>query len=307
MTYQALSASRDKSQLSLERPSFDAGSKALGEWLLALRSSGVRHASPALLLALEDLRRAEISPVRRIAMLRLLKAPVLKACAGLPKPWSSSAQPHGNRGVTLEQRLFRLMFQNLNQALHQLDRRYFLLDAVQAGRRNWTIRNLFRFFQRELRYATLWGTRLPPNTWRDLHDLFIYLAARRTPQTEGAAAEALDPDQEYKQLLLFGLAAQVSPAGARGGVLVDGLARWARETRLEDPHGVDGGGELFVVEISEDGPPRRHRGHLNTGFRGWVIALPALFVQELDRAARERQGPVGDQGDHGRPKVAALG
>ncbi|MFZ0791975.1 MAG: hypothetical protein WAM94_20370 [Chromatiaceae bacterium] len=280
-----------KSELRLDRPSFDAGSEPLGDWLLGLRSAGVRHAAPALIIALENLRRADISASRRLAALRLFKTPVLKTCTGLPKPWASAAAGQKDRGVTLEQRLYRLMFQNLSQTLHQFDRCYFLLDARQTRRRNWVIRNLFRFFQRELRYAVLWGARLPENTWRDLHDLFVYLTVRGVPRTEGspvagAPLPGVDPEHEYKQLLLFGLAAQVTGSGVRSGALVEGLEKWASETVLEDPQGLDADSSLFVVEVSEDAPPREHRGHVNTGFRGWVLIPPPAFLEQLDRAAQ---------------------
>lgn len=297
MTLETSEAVPGESRLTLDRPSFDVGSEPLGDWLLGLRSAGVRHAAPALILSLENLRRADISPSRRLATLRLLKAPVLKTCSGLPKPWTSAAEGQGDRGVTLEQRLYRLMFQNLSQTLHQLDRCYFLLDARQARRRHWVIRNLFRFCQRALRYAALWGTRLPANTWRDLHDLFVYLTVRGVPPTQGGSAadigfRGLNPEHEYKQLLLFGIAAQITQTGVRSGVLIEGLAQWANETVLEDPKGIDADKGLFVVEVSEDAPPRQCGGQMDTGFRGWVLIPPAGFLERLDRVANgENESP----------------
>lgn len=266
---------------------FDAGPQQLDEWIQGLRKGGVRHAAPALILALEQLRQTELPVKQRLWLLRLIKAPLLKTCTGLPKPWSASKKPQEVRGLSLEQRLHRLMFQCLEQALHQLDRSQFLLDGQQQHRRHWAIRNLFRFFQRQIRFAALWDARIPDNAWRDLHELYAYLRMRREPLAdddwqEAPTGDGLDPDLEYKQLLLFGLAASLSSSGARSGALMEGLHPWARETRLEDPEAMQGGRDLFLVEISEDTPPRRQPGPLDRSFRGWVLVPPSAFVEHLD-------------------------
>jgi hypothetical protein len=276
-------------------PPFDAGPDVLDQWIQGLRKGGVRHAAPALILALEKLRQTEIPPKQRLWLLRLLKAPLLKTCTGLPKPWSARRDHHASRGLSLEQRLYRLMFQGLEQALHQLDRSQFLLDEQQMHRRNWAIRNLFRFFQRQIRYAALWEpSPIPDNAWRDLHELYVYLTMRREAEDVSRAVphgDTLDPELEYKQLLLFGLAASLSASVARSGVLTEGLPRWARETILEEPEAAQGGRDLFLVEISEDSPPRRQTGPLDHRFRGWVLVPPAAFVHHLDEANGQRKAP----------------
>ena len=277
-------------------PPFDAGPEALDQWIQGLREGGVRHAAPALILALEKLRQTEIPAMRRLWVLRQLKAPLLKTCTGLPKPWSARRDRHASRGLSLEQRLYRLMFQGLEQALHQLDRSQFLLDEQQMHRRNWAIRNLFRFFQRQVRYAALWESPIPDNAWRDLHELYVYLTMRREPVAEQVPravppGDDIDPELEYKQLLLFGLAASLSASGARSGVLTEGLHRWARGSRLEEPEAMEGGRGLFLVEISEDSPPRRQTGPLDHSFRGWVLVPPAAFLENLDEADGHKKAP----------------
>jgi hypothetical protein len=276
---------------NLARPRFDAGSEALVAWLDSVRAAGVRQAGPALILALEALRRADLSPARRFSVLRLLKAAVLKTGGGLPKPRDWASLPaSGNgatmRGITVEQRLYRLMFQGLCQALYQLDRCYFMLDGRQQRRRNWAVRNLFRFFDRQVRYAALWGGTLPEHAWRDLHDLYVYLTVRRQPAGAGPAADPLlrsmDPELEYKQILLFGLAARLSPSGIRTGILIDGLRQWALQTQLEEPQGMQGAAGLLVVDLAQDGPPRRHPAPLAADFRGWVLVPPDGFMDHLE-------------------------
>lgn len=285
----------------LAAPRFVADLPDSGEWLRGLRAAGVRQSGPALVLALDGLRRADCSASRRFSVLRLLKRPVLKTCAGLPKPWatslplgSSAAADSVQRGVTVEQRLYWLMFQNLNQALHQFDRCYLVQDEQQVQRRDWATHNLFRFFGRQIRYAALWGRPLPENAWRDLHDLYVYLLVRR--MTQGArhglprsGQEDADIQNEYKQLLLFGLAAQCSAAGVRSGPLMAGLEEWARQTVLEDPQGMYGDIGLYVVEVAEDRPPRQLSGSLGADFRGWVLVPPAAFLAQLERSVRDDQ------------------
>ncbi len=276
-------------------PPFDAGPDVLDQWIQGLRKGGVRQAAPALILTLEKLRQTEIPPKQRLWLLRLLKAPLLKTCTGLPKPWSARRDYQASRGLSLEQRLYRLMFQGLEQALHHLDRSQFLLDEQQMHRRNWAIRNLFRFVQRQIRYAALWeSSPIPDNAWRDLHELYVYLTMRCEPVAEEVSraaplGDALDPDLEYKQLLLFGLAASLSASVARSGVLTEGLHRWAWETRLEEPEAMQGGRDLFLVEVSEDSPPRRQTGPLDHHFRGWVLLPPAAFVRHIDEANGQKK------------------
>ncbi|WP_295435676.1 hypothetical protein [uncultured Thiodictyon sp.] len=277
--------------------SFDADLAVVRDWLGSLRAAGVRQAGPALLLALAGLRRATLSPSRRLSMLRLLKGPVRKTCAGLPKPWSGPGQPPDAgadgacpRGVTLEQRLYRLMFQNLHQALVQLDRGAPAQDERPVRRRDWALHNLFRFCARQLRYAALWGCPVPVDTWRDLHDLYVHLMVRRvTGAAPGRplqrAPSAVDATFEYKQLLLFGLAEQRAGRGVRSSAVLAGLARWAGATLLEDPHvGLHGETGLYVVEVGQDQPPRRHPGPLDAGLRGWVLLPPAEFFEQLEQA-----------------------
>jgi hypothetical protein len=272
----------------IARPPFDAGPEPLEQWIQGLRKGGVRHAAPALILALEGLRQAEIPAEQRLAFLRLLKKPLLKTCPGLPKPWTARREPNRLRGLSLEQRLYRLMFQNLHQTLHELDRSQFLLDEQEMERHDWVISNLFRFFQRQVRYATLWETPMAENAWRDLHELYGYLTIGRVPVAEAEAparshprADGLALELDYKRLLLFGLAGSLSAPWARSGVVMEGLPRWARKARLEEPEAMQGGLDLFLVEICEDSPPHRKRGPLDRDFRGWVLVPPGEFMDRL--------------------------
>lgn len=179
------------------------------------------------------------------------------------------------------------MFQNLDQAVRQLDRCYFVLNGRQERRRQWAVRNLFRFFDRQIRYATLWGGSLADGAWRDLHELFFYLSVRREPRPSGpvvgTASRFVDPEREYKQILLFGLVARLAPAGARSGELLEGLRHWAPETQLEDPQARLGESGSLVVAPALDRPPFRHAEPLTPEFRGWVLVPPKAYLELIDR------------------------
>lgn len=286
-------------------------SDSLAEWVAGLRSAGVRRAAPALILTLENLRRSDLPPSRLISALKLLKAPVLKTCAALPKPWETAIKGHKTSSLTLEQRLYLLMFQNLHQALQQLDRCHLILDASQTRKRNWVVRNLFRFLERHLKFAALWRAVLPSNTWRGLHDLYVYLMVRRVQPVLATgvtdiSCRGVDPEVEYKQLLLFGIITELTQTGARNGALMDGLGLWARQSVLEDPERLDGARGLFLVELSEDSPPRRYPGIMESGFRGWVLVPPAEFLEQLELAIKGKDGQMSGEWDLGPSRVSAM-
>lgn len=270
------------------RPRFDKDLEALKDWLAGLRTRGVRQAGPALVLTLENLRKAELSAGRRLTILSLLKVPVLKTCAGLPKPCADEATAtEVAPGLTMEQRLGRLMFVNLDRALHQLDKEHPVPNERRQQKRLWLIRNLFRFANRQIRYAILWKTALPAGTWRDLHELHLYLSSRRSNSLWDLDAQRptvgeFDHEIEYKTLLLLGLAAKLKGSAPRSEYFIDGLPTWAAQTRLEDPHTMLGRLRLFTVEVSSDEPPRRLMGSLDMAFRGWVLQPPYPYLHELE-------------------------
>ena len=263
------------------------GLAALEAWLLDLRELGVRQAAPALVLALERLRCAKLASEPRIAMLRLFKPVVLKTCKVLPKPWRVDSIPSGvsQRGPTLEQRLYRLVCQNLQLALMEYDCAYPVCTEPRAEPRRWLLRNLFRFCARQLRYAALWSCPLPADTWRDLHALHIYLKLRRGTWSVEAAAdqrESGDSACEYKALLLFGLVAETAPSAARCAAVTVGLSGWAAQTILDDTRGLAGERGLYVVEVAGDAPPRWCGGPLRADCRGWVLLPPRAFLKHLE-------------------------
>ena len=270
------------------RPRFDTDLDALRDWLAGLRTRGIRQAGPALVLALENLRKAELSASRRLAILSLLKVPVLKTCAGLPKPYSDEARTtEAAPGLTMEQRLGRLMFVNLDRALHQLDREHPVPNARQQRQRLWLIRNLFRFANRQIRYTIAWQAALPAGSWRDLHALHLYLTTRRPTSLWELDAPCptvgeFDHELEYKTLLLLGLAAKLKDAPSQSEYFLDGLPAWAAQTRLEDPHTMLGRLRLFIVEVSADEAPRQLTGSLDIPFRGWVLHPPYPYIHELE-------------------------
>ncbi|EXJ13723.1 hypothetical protein [Imhoffiella purpurea] len=282
------------------RPRFEGNLDKLSEWLTGLRDGGVRQAGPALMMALENLRKSDLTANRRISVLSALKVPVLKTCAGLPKPYAEDGEStQSANGITLEQRLYRLMFVNLDLALRQLDQQHCTLTTRQRRKRDWMARNLFRFASRQIRYSALWKVPPPSGTWRDLHESYYYLSTRRThgvwtDEDSVSIGNGFDHQLEYKRLLLFGLAAQMKESTIRSEYFLDGLEGWAVQTQLEDPFRMLGRIRLFLVEISEDRPPRQVEGTLESTFHGWVLQPPYPFIHELEDAGY-RMGAYGFQ------------
>lgn len=278
------------------RPRFDGNLERLRDWIAGLRAAGVRQSGPALLMALDNLRKSDITASRKLSILAILKEPILKTCAGLPKPTAAAAptdRPDGiwapRLGITLEQRLYRALLVDLNQALRQLDQENFVLSKHQQRKRDWAIRNIFRFANRLIRYTTLWKVPMPEGSWRDLHELHLYLSARRPNPLgvfgrPGAAAPGtgFDHERDYKALLLFGLAARMNDSLVRRAEFLRVLDSWASQTLLQDPHQMLGRFGLFLVEIAEDAPPRRRAGSLDQSFHGWILQAPYPYLNQLD-------------------------
>ncbi|QIK37655.1 hypothetical protein GWK36_06285 [Caldichromatium japonicum] len=266
-------------------PRLDADPQALEDWVGDLKVRGVLQAGPALLQVLEMLRRSELPLGRRLGILSLLKTPVLKVCAGLPKPRAG----RGESGLTLEQRLGRLMFVNLDHALHLFDKHHPFPGERESQQRLWLIRNLFRFAGRQIRYVIQYRAALPPGSWRDLHELYLYLLNRRPLALWDLAAEqpvgdGFDYEAEYRQLLLLGLATRLKADIIEDQGFMDRLATWADQTRLDDPHTRLGWLGSYIVESSADEAPRWFSGSLDLPFRGWVLRLPQEYLEVLKTA-----------------------
>lgn len=296
LTFEAPSRPSPLAIREFTRPRFDGNLERLRDWIGGLRTAGVRQSGPALLMALDNLRKSEITASRKLSILAVLKEPILKTCAGLPKPTAvapaettDDGMPIRRPGVTLEQRLYRALLVNLSLALRQFDQENFVLSKRQQRKRDWAIRNHFRFARRLIRYSTLWSLPVPEGTWRDLHELNLYLTTRR-PNPLGVLSRAVGPapdsgfdhERDYKALLLFGLAAQMNEPLVRKSEFIRVLDGWASQTRLEDPHQMLGRFGLFLVEIAGDGPPRRRTGSLDQSFHGWVLQAPYPYLDQLE-------------------------
>ncbi len=261
------------------------------DWLAAHRACSVREVLPALVMRLDRLAQADLAPEVRLELVRLYKRPVLKVCAALPDPDPRLAQGGLDKaaGLTSEQRLDRLMCINLSKLFQELDRKRYRCAAATEENRHWVLRNLFKFHRRQIRYAWLAGRACPPNTWQDLHDLFVYLVIRGNVQLDAGVRvdlfdDGFDAETEYKRLLLLGYAAQRRVTGQAALDLLPHLSEGARKTRLSDPAAHLGLLNLWLVEVSYDRPMRVNDASLREGFRGWVFLPAQDFVRIVDQA-----------------------
>lgn len=246
----------------------------------ALRDHSLKQALPALMLELERIARDPLEIADRVLVMRCIKKPVLKAAAALPKPRRGSSE--GSSAITLEQRLLLLMIYNLRKALHDIDRAPGRRYEDDDPDRLWVLHQLFRFFSRQIRYGIDWDRAWPPNTWRDLHDLFVYLVVRgmvqlNTDFSVSVYGEDFDAEIEYKRVLLLGLVDRLTQRRAVTEEVARFLKRWASETRLQNPNTLLGQSGLIKVEVTRDEPPAVHEGALTEAFRGWVLHPPPEF------------------------------
>lgn len=276
---------------------------ALGDRLHLLRRLDLQRALPLLLVELDHTLRANIPAELRVNLLHMLKQPVLKAIAGLPKPMAEpdgSAPRRGetltsNAGITLEQRLLLMMSRNLRHALFELDRSpNSVLQDVDDGR-TWVLQQTFRFISRQVRYGVDFNRPWPKHTWQDLHDLFVYLVARGAVRVDAGFTVAVFEDEfdaeiEYKRLLLLGVVDRASERRVQSADYYHMLKRWAADSVLQDPAQVPREERVIKVEVTRDEPPRLREPPPHEAFRGWVLRPPRVFFEFLDRVTVARAG-----------------
>lgn len=264
-----------------------------------LGSLDLRGAVTGLVLLLEPLARASLEPRTHFQMLRTIKSAVLAVAAALPKPSRGTQSEAGASGagprasltssLTMEQRLYDAMASNCVRLLHALDRGQSGYSDGQAQRREWAIRNGFRFLGRQVLYALHSGRAWPPRTWQSLHELFVYLVMRGHVRLHGTvqalAEDDFTPEWAYKRLLLVGLLAELVEPSRIDAAAIDRLWALAKEARLVESDGLVGESKLILVEVGRDRPPRLRPGCLDDPFRGWVLRVPNEFeslVQSRD-------------------------
>lgn len=277
-------------------PALDTAS--IIDWLAQLPSLPQSDAVEQMLLQLDQLSRAELSPRNHIEVMRLLRRPMLKLAASLPRP--DPRLPNGGlattQAIAAEQRLDHGMQIAFNRLLAQLDRHRYRDRAASAANRHWAMRQQMKFTRRQARYGLLARRACIRGTWQDVHDLFVYMVIRghvvvQTTAQAGELVEDFDPYLEYRRLLLLGRAAQLDLPADVIPILLTRLETWARESVLVEPEGCRGTSNLLLVELSRDRPLRCEPATLIDGFRGWVLR-PAegfsAFCQPFADAARHK-------------------
>ncbi|SDW13341.1 hypothetical protein [Thiocapsa roseopersicina] len=272
--------------------------------LAAVPSVGDRITPAKLIEMLQALLTSDLDAAARLRFLRAWKAPLLASCehTGAHVGEETGERPMGS-GSVFEGRLYRLMFRNLAAAIELTANRQRAPDADLSG---WAVRNLFHFFQYQIRHAARLQIPLPAGSWRDLHALSVRLVvSTRYPRSVDASRDAYPVvgyqgirsiELRYKEILLLGLIAQVFVNAIQDRM--SGLSSWAVETRLETPFGLSGQRGLWLVDLADDAPPCECAGPLSPDFRGWVLFPPLDFVRMLDSA---RLSETSDRGRAVRP------
>ena len=271
------------------------------------RLSGLplKQALPMLLLELDRLSAVPMDADDRIELMQVIKKPVLKAAASLPKPTpgSRTAERTADGGMTLEQRLIHLMIANLRQTLYDYDRAQGSRLVEDDGSRTWLLQQIFRFFGRQLRYAIDWNRAWPKHTWQDLHDLFVYLVVRGSVPLDSAFTVAVFDDEfdaaiEYKRLLLLGLVDELTHRSGASDAYFHLLKRWAADSSLVEPEKVLGQEGVIQVQVTADKPPAPRRDKLGTSFRGWVLRPADGCLHYVAQQRRARRSARADLSAH---------
>lgn len=254
----------------------------------------VGHAVVGMISKLERMACREIEPERRIALLKVIMPRVMEMGSGMPKSVASARHSVEGSGIgqTLEQRLYGLFAKNFRIALETFDCSPMAFGNAAVTERKWLVSQLFRIFSQQIEYSVKWGRPWPPNIWRELHDLYLYLVSRRDiglSAEDGGGDLLFDPEQEYKRLLLLGLAKRLVRPRDRSSALYRGLSAWARGSTLKDPSAHGGAFGLYVVEISCDVPPRQLAGALDSDFNGWVLEPAEDFLDYVSGCSTSEQ------------------
>lgn len=232
---------------------------------------------PELMVRLRQLADSSLGSDTRYRILRGVKRPLLKAAAG------RGPAPQPGAGMSIEQRLYGVMSENLKRLLELVDRERGGVADHRGDRRLWAIRNLYRFMQRDLLAAVQGGRPWSPGAWQRLHDVFVYLVLRGDVQLHepalGVAGDGeLDPEQAYKQTLLVGLISERLGPRALDAKMLQRLALLASECRLVEADAVRGEYGQILVEVGRDRPPELMAGALDEPFRGWVLQGPESLL-----------------------------
>jgi len=240
-------------------------------WIGRLPSQKLHQAVPELIVQLDRLLASPLDLETRYPMARALKGVVLHIAAALPKTGAASG------GLSLEQRLYDAMARNCKRLLQDLDRQRFGPVDDQPRRRQWALRNSFRFLGRQILHALGCGRPWPKGVWQDLHDLYVYVVVRGndTEPRSAVGVRGFDPERAYKRLLLVGLVADLVDRQGISGAVMARLAAIADECALLEPDALIGEHGLTLVEVSCDRPPRLKPERLQDPFRGWVLRAPA--------------------------------
>jgi hypothetical protein len=250
-------------------------------------AQGVRDTVIRLIIDLQRLAGSGMPLQRRIDLLRGAEPKVLWIVHSLPKPVAEARRldrGRGGKALTLEQRIYGLMAENLRFALTELDRSVKAFGEGASEDRRWLVRHLFLFLAKQLEYSLVWGRAWVRGNWRELHDLYLYLANRpdiKLGSDRSLVDAPFDPEAEYKRLLLIGLLKPRVEREERLSRVLRQLPLWAMQSALSAPSADGGVGRIYAVEAARDQPPTESSRAFELGFHGWILAPCDDFVAYL--------------------------
>ena len=240
-----------------------------------------------LIVKLEGLAESKVKARQRVDLLSVVDAQVMQTISLLPRSVGAARQAEDAEVEFgyLEQRLYNQLGRNFKLALVDIDKTGIRFANTASPDRGWLVKRLFQVFGDQIERSVRTNQSWTPGVWAELHDLFFYLTNRggaRTVVENRRVDWVFDPEVDYKRLLLLGLVQQLVSFQERSVTLFRILPSWAQQSCLRNMVAYDGVFDVYVVEISQDKPPRKSTNAINAGSIGWVLEPAQAFVDYVD-------------------------
>lgn len=243
------------------KESFDYRSASVEQWVERLPMGSVGETARQVYGALHEVNRLNISWKERYRFLEQLRGPVSYVQQSLVKRYTGMSfplPPKTQRIATLAQTLYLEMALGYKTAIEEM------LGGSFLRRDKTALTELIHRAVRYLSHAILTSYQTyaphPPNSWSELHKLFLYAEHNRLHQRQVKDNENLTLPKStivraYKQLLLLALASPYRLRQGEAETIYNTLALWAGTAHIIPYNDPAASEALFVVRLDSDNAP----------------------------------------------------
>lgn len=243
------------------RENFDYRSASVEQWVETLPMGNVGETARLVYGTLHEVNRLAIPWKERQRFLEQLREPVSYVQESLVKRYTGMSfplPPKTQRIATLAQTLYLEMALGYKTAIEEM------LGSSFLRRDNKALTELIHRAIRYLSHAVLTSYQTyaphPPNSWFELHMLFLHAEYKKLHQTPVKDKENKDlPESSiaraYKQLLLLALASPYRLRQGEAERIYHALGRWAGHAHVIPYNNPAASEALFVVHMDSDDAP----------------------------------------------------